>query len=93
MRQILASALDAVSDVRGHAKRPFTLAEGDAWPVLGPLDRASGTAFLVTWIDEHWADLFYALAPHGHVQRGVPTMLAASPADLYALEITLIAEE
>ena len=109
MRQTLASALDAVPGVRGHAKRPAPPAEGDAWPVLGPMDRAQGTAFLATWrvrvllpqdeeqasvwIDEHWPALFYALEPHGFVQRAVPTMLATGGGDLYAFEITLIAEE
>lgn len=108
-RQELASAVSAVHDVRGHVKRPSTPAEGDAWPVLGPLDRAQGTAFLVTWrlrvllpqdeeaasawIDAHWPYLFEALAPHGYIQRAAPVMLAAGGGELYAFEITMIAEE
>lgn len=105
----LAAALSGVPDVTGHERRPSAPAIGDAWPVLGPLDRAQGTAFLVTWrvrlvlpqdedeastwIDDHWPPLFYALEPLGSVRRAVPTMLTTSAGDLYALEITLITEE
>lgn len=108
-RQIIAAALAAVPDVRGHAFRPATPAEGDAWPALGPLERQRGTAFVVqwrvrvllpqdeeqasVWIDAHWDPLFYALEPHGFVQRAAPVMLAAGGSDQYALEITMIAEE
>lgn len=108
-RREFASALATVPDVVGYAHRPTTAAPGDAWPLLGPLDRAGGTAFNATWrvrvvlpqdeeaasdwLDEHWAPLFYALAPHGYVSRAVPVMLAAAGGELYALEITLTAEE
>lgn len=108
-RQQVAAALGTVPDVRGHSQRPSTVAEGDAWPLLGPFDRAQGTAFLATWrvrvilpqdedaasawLDVHWPALFYALSPHAFVQRGLPVMIPASGGDLYALEITLIAEE
>jgi len=109
MRQRVAVALDAVPDVTGHSKRPAAPAIGDGWPLLSLLDRAQGTAFLATWrvrvllpqdedaasewLDVHWPPLFYALAPLGHVQRAAPVMLAAAGGDLYALEITMIAEE
>lgn len=108
-RQAIASALSAVPDVRGHASRPGTPAEGDAWSVLGPFDRAQGTAFLATWrirvllpqdemaasewIDAHWSALFYALEPHGFVQRGAPALFPSGGGEMYALEITMIAEE
>ncbi len=109
MRADLATVLSGVPDVTGHAHRPSTPAIGDAWPVLGPLDRDLGTAFKVTWrvrvllpqdeeaasewLDAHWAPLFNALEPFGYVGRGVPVMLAAQGGELYALEITLTAEE
>lgn len=76
-REAIAAALTTVADVTGHAKRPVPPAEGDAWPVLGPGDRQSGTAFILTWAvrvivpqdeyaaedwwDAHWPALFYAL--------------------------------
>lgn len=109
MRADVATRLSTVPDVTGHAHRPSTPAIGDAWPVLGPLDRKQGTAFQATWkvrvllpqdeeaastwLDDHWAPLFYALEPLGFISRAVPTLLAATGGDLYALEITLIAEE
>lgn len=51
-RNQLASALNAVPDVTGHAYRPDVLSEGDAWPILGRpgLTRDAGTAFKVTWL-------------------------------------------
>jgi hypothetical protein len=104
-----AAALGTVPDVHGYSKRPSTPAEGNAWPLLGPLDRAQGTAFMATWLvrvilpqdedaasawlDVHWPLLFYALSPYGFVQRAVPVMLEAAGGNLYALEITMIAEE
>jgi hypothetical protein len=108
-RQQIAAALDSVADVHGHEHRPSTMAVGDAWPLLGPLDRVRGTAFVATWrvrlilpqdeeaasewLDEHWPPLFYALERHGSVTRAVPVMLPAGGGDMYALEITLLAEE
>ena len=108
-RQQVAAALSTVPDVHGYAYRPPSAAVGDAWPLLGPLDRQGGTAFLATWrirvllpqdeeqasvwMDEHWPALFYALEPHGFVQRGVPAMFAAAGGEMYGLEITMIAEE
>ena len=108
-RQQLATALTAVPDVTGHAHRPSTPAIGDAWPVLGPLTRQRGTAFLASWrirvllpqdeeaasvwMDEHWPPLFYALQPHGFIQQMAPVMLASTGGEMYALEITLTAEE
>lgn len=109
MRQQIASALSIVPDVRGHSKRPAPPAEGDGWPVLGPLDRQGGTSFTATWrvrivlpqdedaasewIDSHWPDLFYALQPLAHVMRAAPIMLDGGGGQFYALEITMIGEE
>lgn len=108
-RQVLATVLSAVPGVTGHAHRPSTPAVGDAWPVLGPWLRGAGDGFLVTWrvrvmlpqdeeaastwLDDHWPPLYYALKPCGHVQQGAPALLQSSAGDLYALEITMIAEE
>lgn len=108
-RHALAVALTAVPDVTGYPHRPSTMTPGDAWPVLGPLTRARGTAFNVqwrvrvllpqeeeaasVWMDAHWDMLFYALEPHGFVSQSTPVMLAAGGGELYALEISLLAEE
>ena len=109
MRQALATALCAVPDVKGYAARPSTATPGDAWPLLSTLDRSAGDMFLANWrvrvilpqdeeqasawLDDHWAALYYALEPHGFVQRAAPVMLAAAGGDLYALEITIVGEE
>jgi hypothetical protein len=108
-RLAFATALSAVPDVHGYPHRPSTMTPGDAWPMLSSMPRAQGTAFNVvwrirvllpqdeeaasTWLDEHWDALFYALAPHGFVSQATPVMLAAGGGDMYALEITLTAEE
>lgn len=47
--QAIADALSTVDDVRGYPFRPSAPKIGDAWPVIGPAQRASGDAFLVTW--------------------------------------------
>lgn len=108
-RTAVASALSAVPDVHGYPHRPAAPAVGDAWPLLGNFVRQGGIAFLVTWrvrvllpqeeeaasvwIDAHWDALFYALEPHGFVTTAAPVMLASGGGDLYALEITMTAEE
>jgi hypothetical protein len=108
-RQDFATALTGVPDVTGHAHRPASPAIGDAWPMWSGNTRNRGTAFVVqwrvrvmlpqdeaaasVWIDAHWDALFYALEPHGFVGQSTPVLLNAAGGDLYALEITLTAEE
>ncbi len=108
-RDALAAALSTVVDVRGYASRPTTPAPGDAWPLLGPLDRDVGTAFMVTWRvrvflpqdevaastwwDAHWPGLFEALEREGFVDRAEPITLPAAGGEQLAFEITLRAEE
>jgi hypothetical protein len=108
-RQQIATALTGVPGMTGHPHRPSAPNAGDGWPVLGPINRAVGEAFNVTWrvrivlpqdevaastwIDDHWEPLFYALEPIGFVGQAVPTLLATTGGELYALEITLLAEE
>ena len=108
-RAEFAAALSAVAGCRGYEKRPAAPNIGDAWPVMGPGDRASGTAFTVTWgirvvvpddeyaaaewWDAHWPPLFYALEPVCSVQRFEPVVLAAQGGDISAVQITVIAEE
>lgn len=108
-RQSVATALNAVPDVRGYAHRPSTIAVGDGWPLLSTLTRTQGTSFVAqwrvrvllpqdeeaasAWLDDHWAPLFYALEPLGFIPQAAPVMLDAAGGGLYALEITMIAEE
>lgn len=108
-RRAIAAALDAVEGVVGHVFRPPGIGIGDAWPLLSTLARAQGDAFVVhwrvrvippqeeetasTWMDSHWDALFFALKPHGHITLAEPVLLAVGGGDLYALEITLLAEE
>lgn len=108
-RAAIAAALSTVPDCTGHQRRPSAPAIGDAWPVWGGNKRAQGSAFLVawrvrvllpqdedaasTWMDAHWDLLFYALEPCGFTTTALPVMLATTAGDMYALEITLTAEE
>jgi len=108
-RVAIGTALNDVPGVHGYPKRPATMSEGDAWPLLSTLNRAAGTAFLVQWrvrvvlpqdeeaasdwLDSHWDALFFALNSHGHVIAAQPVLLAAGGGDLYAFEITMQAEE
>jgi len=108
-RQDIADALSTVDGVNGFAKRPSIPNVGDAWSVMGGMERAAGDAFLVTWLvrvlcpqddeaavtwwDEHWESLFYALKPHGHITRTDPIVLAVERTDQLAYQITMTAEE
>lgn len=109
-RAEFALALSGVPDCRGYKFRPAAPNVGDAWPVMGPGDRAAGDAFLQTWgvrvcvpddeqtaaewWDAHWAPIFYALKPVGQVQRYEPvTLPVEGGGDIYAVQITLVAEE
>lgn len=107
-RAALASALTTVAGVTGYAYRPTAPAPGDAWPLLGALERAEGMAFYVTWrvmvflpqderaasewIDTHYEDLVDALEPWGFVDRIEPVGLTASGTEQYALQITMRGE-
>jgi hypothetical protein len=108
-RMALADALSTVADVRGYDYRPAAPKTGDAWPLLGPLDRDEGNAFMVTWRvhvllpqderqasqwwDAHWAALYFALKPQAFVVRAEPITLPAAGGEQLAFEITLRAEE
>lgn len=49
VRSLIATALTTVEGVKGYEYPPTSPRAGDAWPMLGPMDRADGTAFYVTW--------------------------------------------
>ncbi|MDG4821277.1 hypothetical protein O7635_05345 [Asanoa sp. WMMD1127] len=45
----MADALSAVDGVTGYPKRPSVPKAGDAWPLVGSLDHAIGSHFMVSW--------------------------------------------
>lgn len=50
-REDVATALSGVDDVTGYAKRPSAPKTGDAWTLLGGLERDAGDpGFTVTWV-------------------------------------------
>jgi len=107
-RDEIAAALSTVTGVHGYAYRPAVPRSGDAWPLLGPLTRAAGMAFEVTWrvlvvlpSDERaasqWVDANYeavvdALEPIGFVDQVEPVLLSTSAGDQQALQITMRGE-
>lgn len=107
-RAAIAAALSTADGVKGYAYRPTTPKPGDAWPLLGALERADGLAFTASWrvlvflpqnevtasewIDIHHEDLVDVLAPVGFVDRIEPVVLSASGTDQYALQILMRSE-
>lgn len=107
-RADIAAALDTVTGVRGYAYRPPAPRAGDAWPLLGALERAEGLAFYVTWrvlvllpqdergasdwLDAHHEALVDALEPIAFVDRVEPVTIAAAGGDQFALQIIMRGE-
>lgn len=48
-RESIADVLTTVDKVRGHANRPRTYKAGDAWPLVGSVDRYNGLMWQTTW--------------------------------------------
>jgi hypothetical protein len=90
-RAEIAAALSTVDDVRGYEFRPAAPRTGDAWPLLGPLERDTGSVFITTWrvrvllpqgereastfIDAHVDAIYDALQPVAYVDRIEPVTL------------------
>lgn len=95
-RAEIAAALATVPDVRGYAYRPATPKAGDAWVLLGALERGPGSVFGTTWrvrvhlpqeeraasvwTDAHMDALYDALKPCAFVDRIEPIMLPVAGA-------------
>ncbi|WP_420123205.1 hypothetical protein [Nakamurella sp.] len=107
-RQAIADALSTATDVTGHLYRPVKLRHGDAWPLLGALERGPGRAFEVSWrvlvylpqdgaaasewVDAHHEGLVDALEAVGFVDRIEPITIPDGDANPYVLQITMRSE-
>ncbi|MDG4799050.1 hypothetical protein [Micromonospora sp. WMMD980] len=107
-RKQLVDALSSAPDVTGHLFRPPKPRAGDAWPLLGAMERAEGRAFTVTWrvlvflpegatgsaewVEQHVNELVDALEPVGFVERIEPTTITDSDTERYALQISVRGE-
>ncbi|MEU8329821.1 hypothetical protein [Micromonospora sp. NPDC048839] len=107
-RTAIATALTTVDEVTGYASKPKILRPGDAWPLLGPLDRAGGMSFTATWrvflvlpqdevtasewLDSHVEPLVDALLPVGFVDQFLPVAVTTEAGDQLAVQITMRSE-
>lgn len=107
-RDAFAAALTAVDGVKGYSYRPAAPRAGDAWPLVGALDRADGLSFVVSWrvlvflpqderaasvwMDNHVDALVDALEPLAFVDRIEPVSIGPEAAPQYALQITMRSE-
>lgn len=48
-RAEIAAALSTIPKVKGHERRPAALRKGDAYPLVGGLERGRGLTFSTTW--------------------------------------------
>jgi hypothetical protein len=107
-RQTLAEALSDVIGVVGYPYRPTTPQVGDAWPLLGPLERADGFAFYVSWrvlvflggdetyasqwIDEHLDGLIEGISPVAYVDGAQPVQLSSASGNAFGFQINVRSE-
>lgn len=107
-RAAIAAALRTIDGVTGYPSRPKITKPGDAWPLLGPLDRADGHSFTATWrvfvitpsdevkasewIDAHVDELADALLPVGYIDQILPVAVTTEAGDQLAIQITMRSE-
>lgn len=107
-RQTLATALSIATDVTGHLYRPVKPRIGDAWPLLGVMERGPGRAFEASWrvlvwlpqgpkeasewVDAHTENIVDALEPVGYVDRIEPVTIPDGDSDRYALQFIVRSE-
>lgn len=105
-RATIAAALSEVDGIRGHEYRPAAPKTGDAWPLLGNLERSAGLTFIATWrvfvflpqderqasvyIDDKVEALVDALEPEGFIDQVAPAQLATT--EQYVLQIVMRSE-
>jgi len=104
-RTALAAAMDGVTDVNGHDRRPAAPRLGDAWPFLERFDVEQGLVLRPTWkvivllpqdefkasewMDDHLALIFAALRGPGWAESAEPALMRVGRTDAYVLEISL----
>jgi hypothetical protein len=105
-RQEIADALSTVEGVKGYKYRPMVAPKaGNAWPLLGPLERGPGTDFQATWrivvvlppteqqasewFDEMHEPIAEALEDFGFVELIEPGNLATDAGDMDVMILTL----
>jgi len=107
-RAELAAALNTIDGVIGYEYRPTTPRPGDAWPLLGPMERDEGRAFIVTWrvfvflpqderaasdwIDAHFDAVVDGLSPVVFVDKGEPFLIPAAGSEQFCLMISTRSE-
>lgn len=107
-RAAIAAAVSTIDGLKGYAKRPDSIASGDAWPRWRGAQRGEQRLFVNTWsvvvalpadedIADDWADqygeqLVDALSPVLYVTDIDPAVLPMGGTDTLALQITGIAE-
>lgn len=104
-RAAIAQALSSADGVRGFSHRPATPKTGDAYPLLGSLDRGPASSFETTWrvvvvlpgderaasdwFDEHHEPIAEALQGFGYVERIEPGIVVTEAGDKEAMILTL----
>jgi len=104
-RAELAQILSTIDGVSGFAYRPKIMSSGNAWPLLGPLERGPADDYLATWrvviilpTDErkasdwfanHLEDITDALDQFSYVERIEPYAVQTEGGDVNAMLLTM----
>lgn len=108
VRVELATAIDTVSGLKGHPRRPSTIGTGDAWPVWRGAERSAAHTYVDTfavmislpgdeaaadqWADERGSQVEAALEGLLYVTGIRPVIIATDAGDSFGLEIAGIRE-
>jgi hypothetical protein len=107
-RASIAEALSTVDGIQGFAERPPVPASGNAWPLVGEINRGPGQSFETTWrigiclssdvgiatdqFDELMPAVCSALQHLVYVDGGRPLTIPTEAGALYGIEITARSE-